>query len=107
MFTPFVRPNRQGRRRRSVGARAGTVAATVLALVLTLPGTASAAPGGLDTSFSGDGKVLTGIADDDHANDVAVQPGGKIAAGGSSVRFALAGYLQAAPRTPPSMAMAR
>ncbi|WP_037624563.1 DUF11 domain-containing protein [Streptomyces aureus] len=85
MFTPFVRTDRQGRRRRSVGARAGTVAATVLALVLTLPGTAAAAPGGLDTTFSGDGKVLTGIADDDHANDVAVQPDGKIVSVGASV----------------------
>ncbi|MDQ0964407.1 putative delta-60 repeat protein/putative repeat protein (TIGR01451 family) [Streptomyces sp. B4I13] len=70
--------------------------ATVLALVLTLPGTAAAAPGGLDATFSGDGKVLTGIADDDRADDVAVQPDGKIVSVGASVdesavesRFAL------------------
>ncbi|WP_242433309.1 calcium-binding protein [Streptomyces sp. Root264] len=70
--------------------------ATVLALVLTLPGTAAAAPGGLDVTFSGDGRVLTGIADDDRADDVAVQPDGKIVSVGASVdeasvesRFAL------------------
>ncbi|MFH9552814.1 calcium-binding protein [Streptomyces sp. NPDC017435] len=98
MFTPHVRPARQrhGRRRRSFVARAGTVAATVLALLLTLPGIATAAPGGLDATFSGDGKVLTDIADDDRANDVAVQPDGKIVSVGASVdgsvaesRFAL------------------
>ncbi|MFG2949541.1 calcium-binding protein [Streptomyces adustus] len=98
MFTPHARPARQRHRgrRRSFPARAGTVAASVLALVLALPGPAAAAPGGLDTSFSGDGKVLTDIADDDHAEDVAVQPDGKIVSVGSSVdeavtesRFAL------------------
>lgn len=65
-------------------ARAGTVAATVLALVLTFPGTAVAAPGDLDPAFGGDGRVLTGIADDDRAGDVAVQPDGKIVSVGSS-----------------------
>ncbi|WP_406835353.1 calcium-binding protein [Streptomyces sp. AHU1] len=87
MFTAHVRParQRQGDRRRSFPARAGTVAAAVLALVLTLPGSAAAVPGGLDPAFSGDGKVLTGIAADDHADDVAVQPDGKIVSVGSSV----------------------
>ncbi|MGW2826271.1 calcium-binding protein [Streptomyces sp. NPDC001443] len=98
MFTPHARPARQRHsgRRRSLPARAGTVVASVLALVLALPGAAVAAPGGLDSSFSGDGKVLTDIADDDHAADVAVQPDGKIVSVGSSVdeavtesRFAL------------------
>ncbi|MDH6496884.1 MULTISPECIES: DUF11 domain-containing protein [unclassified Streptomyces] len=87
MLTAHARParRRQGERRhRSLLARAVTVAATVLALVLTLPGVASAAPGDLDTSFSGDGKVLTDIADDDQAYDVAVQPDGKILSVGSS-----------------------
>ncbi|MFF3891093.1 calcium-binding protein [Streptomyces sp. NPDC001914] len=63
--------------------------ATVLALVLSLPGTAAAAPGGLDATFSGDGKVLTDFVDDDHADDVAVQPDGKILSVGSSVDDAL------------------
>jgi uncharacterized delta-60 repeat protein len=87
MLTAHARParRRQGERRhRSLLARAVTVAATVLALVLTLPGVAAAAPGDLDTSFSGDGKVLTDIADDDQAYDVAVQPDGKILSVGSS-----------------------
>ncbi|MFI1031575.1 calcium-binding protein [Streptomyces sp. NPDC020951] len=88
MFTPHLRPARQrvrDRRRRSFPALAGTVAASVLALVLALPGTAAAAPGGLDATFSGDGTVLTSITGDDHADDVAVQPDGKIVSVGSSV----------------------
>ncbi|MFF4274398.1 calcium-binding protein [Streptomyces sp. NPDC001536] len=98
MLTPHVRSARRhgGRRRRSLLARAGTVAVTVLALVLTFPGAAIAAPGDLDPTFSGDGKVLTGFADDDHANDVAVQSDGKIVSVGASTdesvlenRFAL------------------
>ncbi|MFE2587261.1 calcium-binding protein, partial [Streptomyces sp. NPDC059378] len=75
---------------------AGTSAGRALALVLPDRGARPAAPGGLDTTFSGDGKVLTDIADDDHAEDVAVQPDGKIVSVGSSVdeavtesRFAL------------------
>ncbi|MDX3727204.1 calcium-binding protein [Streptomyces caniscabiei] len=99
MLTPHVRPawRRRGERpRRSFPARAGTVAAAVLALLLSFPGTAAAAPGDLDPTFSGDGKVLTGFADDDHAGDVAVQPDGKIVSVGASAdhsvlesRFAL------------------
>ncbi|MEV0635343.1 calcium-binding protein [Streptomyces sp. NPDC050619] len=93
MLTPHVRPARRrdgGPRRRSVLARAGTVAATVLALVLTLPGTAIAAPGDLDPTFSGDGKVLTNFADDDSAGDVAVQSDGKIVSVGSSADYSVA-----------------
>ncbi|UUU28734.1 calcium-binding protein [Streptomyces sp. CA-210063] len=91
MLTPHVRParRRDSERRRSLPARAGTVAATVLALILTLPGTAAAAPGDLDPTFSGDGKVLTGFADDDRANDVAVQPDGKIVSVGASIDYSL------------------
>ncbi|MET9894696.1 calcium-binding protein [Streptomyces sp. NPDC006465] len=91
MFTPHVRPARRPyrERRRSVVARAGTVAATVLALVLTLPGTAMAAPGDLDPTFSGDGKVLTGFADDDRAGDVAVQSDGKIVSVGASADYSV------------------
>jgi hypothetical protein len=72
MLTPLARPawRRSGERsRRSSPARAGTVAAAVLALLLSFPGTAAAAPGDLDPSFSGDGRVLTGFADDDHAGE--------------------------------------
>ncbi|WP_329342860.1 calcium-binding protein [Streptomyces sp. NBC_00663] len=92
MLTPHLRPVRRRhgeRRRRSSAARAGTLAATVLALVLTLPGIAVAAPGGLDPTFSGDGKVLTSLADEDRANDVAVQSDGKIVSVGSSADYSL------------------
>ncbi|MER6346682.1 CARDB domain-containing protein [Streptomyces sp. NPDC001595] len=81
MLISLARP---ARRRWAGLARAGTVAATVLALVLTLPGTAAAAPGDLDPTFSGDGKVLTDLADDDQARDVAVQPDGKIVSVGAA-----------------------
>ena len=60
------------------------MAATVLALVLALPGAAVAAPGDLDPGFGSGGKVLTGLGADDHANDVAVQPDGKIVSVGAS-----------------------
>ncbi|MFF7389287.1 calcium-binding protein [Streptomyces scabiei] len=92
MLTPLARPawRRSGERpRRSSRARAGTVAATVLALLLSFPGTAAAAPGDLDPSFSGDGRVLTGFADDDHAGDVAVQPDGKIVSVGASADYSV------------------
>ncbi|MFH8738423.1 calcium-binding protein [Streptomyces sp. NPDC017964] len=65
------------------------VAATGLALVLALPGTAAAAPGALDPTFSGDGKVLTSFADDDYANDVAVQSDGKIVSVGASADYSV------------------
>ena len=89
MLTAHVRPTRRRHNepRRSFLARAGTVAATVLALVVTLPGIAAAAPGDLDPTFSGDGKVLTRLADDDQANDVAVQSDGKIVSVGSSADY--------------------
>ncbi|MBZ3905939.1 DUF11 domain-containing protein [Streptomyces griseiscabiei] len=99
MPTPHVRPARLPRGvrpRRAFPARAATVAATVLALLLTFPGTATAAPGDLDPAFGGDGRLLTDLADDDRAHDVAVQPDGKIVSVGSSAdhsvtesRFAL------------------
>ncbi|MFD3476717.1 calcium-binding protein [Streptomyces sp. NPDC058695] len=65
------------------------VAATGLALVLALPGTAAAAPGALDPTFSGDGRVLTSFADDDLANDVAVQSDGKIVSVGASADYSV------------------
>ncbi|MGX1674079.1 calcium-binding protein [Streptomyces sp. NPDC055400] len=60
------------------------MAATVLALVLALPGAAVAAPGDLDPGFGSGGKVLTGLGGTDHANDVTVQPDGKIVSVGAS-----------------------
>ncbi|MGY1497941.1 calcium-binding protein [Streptomyces sp. QTS52] len=74
-------------RLRPRAARTGVVAAVGLALVLALPGVAIAAPGDLDTTFSGDGKVLTSFADDDQARDVAVQPDGKIVSVGASIDY--------------------
>ncbi|MGD1219128.1 calcium-binding protein [Streptomyces krungchingensis] len=74
----------RGRRRRPRSVLAGLVAATGLALVLALPGTAAAAPGDLDPAFSGDGKVVTDFAGTDSADDVKVQPDGKIVSVGSS-----------------------
>ncbi|MEU2617193.1 calcium-binding protein [Streptomyces sp. NPDC007157] len=59
--------------------------ATLLALVLALPGTAFAAPGDLDTAFGGTGAILTDLGGEDHANDVAVQPDGKIVSVGAFV----------------------
>ncbi|POX51521.1 calcium-binding protein [Streptomyces sp. Ru71] len=66
------------RRRRSLPARAGTVAAGVLALLLALPGIAVAAPGDLDPSFDGDGRVLTDFGGYDYGNELALQGDGKI-----------------------------
>ncbi|MFD4509682.1 calcium-binding protein [Streptomyces sp. NPDC058457] len=54
------------------------MAATLLALLLALPGTAVAAPGDLDTTFAGDGTVLTDFGGSDSAADVALQPDGRI-----------------------------
>ncbi|MFF9328155.1 calcium-binding protein [Streptomyces sp. NPDC014776] len=91
MLTPLARPagRRTGeRRRRSLLARAGTVAATVLALVLTLPGTAAAAPGDPDPSFDGDGRVLTDFGGYDYGNDLAVQPDGRIVTVGAGTSAA-------------------
>ncbi|MFD4597320.1 calcium-binding protein [Streptomyces sp. NPDC058464] len=60
------------------------MAATLLALLLALPGTAVAAPGDLDSGFGGDGTVRTDLGGTDSANDVAVQSDGKIVSVGSS-----------------------
>jgi uncharacterized delta-60 repeat protein len=57
----------------------------VLVLLLAVVPKADAAPGDLDPTFSGDGKVLTDIAgDDDGASAIAIQPDGKIVAAGFS-----------------------
>jgi uncharacterized delta-60 repeat protein/uncharacterized repeat protein (TIGR01451 family) len=60
------------------------VAATVLALVLALPGAAVAAPGDLDPGFGSGGRVLTDLGGTDSANDVAAQSDGKIVSVGAS-----------------------
>ncbi|MFI8825081.1 calcium-binding protein [Streptomyces sp. NPDC053431] len=58
--------------------RAGAVGAAGLALVLSLPLTAAAAPGGLDPAFDGDGKVVTDVTGYDTSPGMVVQPDGKI-----------------------------
>lgn len=60
------------------------MAATLLALLLALPGTAVAAPGDLDTAFAGDGTVLTDFGGNDSAADVAVQSDGRIVSVGTT-----------------------
>ena len=57
-------------------------------LALGLVSAAHAAPGDLDTSFSGDGKVITGLPGGARFNAVAIQADGRIvAAGGCSRRW--------------------
>ncbi len=69
----------------SAGRPAAIVAVAVLLLAL-LATRALAAAGGLDTSFSGDGKRLQpwGPSFDDNANAVAIQSNGRIVAAGFS-----------------------
>lgn len=83
-------------RARSHGLRRWTVRTlTCKALIgiglcsaLLLPAQAQAQAGALDTTFSGDGKVLTNSTPGaDYAIDLAVQTDGKIVAGGFSVRL--------------------
>jgi len=71
----------------------------LVALSLAVAGPASAAPGDLDTTFSGDGKVTTNFTPKaEWAIDLAIQADGKIVAagvagfGGSNAKFALARY---------------
>ncbi|MFI8099939.1 calcium-binding protein [Streptomyces sp. NPDC086023] len=58
--------------------RGGVVSAAALALVLSLPGVAAAAPGDLDPAFDGDGKVVTDLGGYSGVDGMAVQPDGKI-----------------------------
>ncbi|MFF2572353.1 calcium-binding protein [Streptomyces sp. NPDC058084] len=79
-----------GGRRRAGGGRyaaAALVGGVSLSLVLSLPGIATAAPGDLDTSFSGDGKALIDVAAVEYNEDVLVQPDGKIVTLGSGFDF--------------------
>ncbi|WP_327593710.1 calcium-binding protein [Streptomyces chartreusis] len=73
--------------------------ATGLALVLTVPGVALAAPGDLDPTFDGDGRVVTDFGGYDESRGTALQPDGKIVTVGlvqpyesGEVDFALARY---------------
>ncbi|MFD7261650.1 delta-60 repeat domain-containing protein [Streptomyces sp. NPDC059874] len=69
-----------------------------LALVLSLPGVATAAPGDLDPTFGGDGKVITDVTGYETTGGMAVQPDGKIVTVGranfeeTSTDFALVRY---------------
>ncbi|MFI5529403.1 calcium-binding protein [Kitasatospora sp. NPDC051853] len=75
--------------------RAGVAAVAGLVLALVLPSAATAAPGGPDPGFGTAGKVTTdfGPGGEDQADDVALQPDGRIVvAGSSNGDFALARY---------------
>ena len=73
-------------RRRQAG-RFGALVAMALALVLSLPGVATAAPGDLDPTFSDDGTVVTDPGYAENNGDVVVQPDGKIVTLGSANTF--------------------
>jgi uncharacterized delta-60 repeat protein len=53
-------------------------------IVLGLVGAAQAAPGALDTTFSGDGRIVENGLVPSHASAVAIQPDGRIVAVGST-----------------------
>jgi uncharacterized delta-60 repeat protein len=70
-----------------------------------------ATDGDLDASFSGDGKVTTGFGDRERAEDVAIQPDGRIVAAGThwsldsdsqDADFAIARYHAFTDNTPPN-----
>ncbi|MFI8963933.1 calcium-binding protein [Streptomyces sp. NPDC053493] len=63
-------------------ARASATGFASLALVLGLPAVATAAPGDLDTTFDGDGKVVTDVGGFSSVSGMAVQPDGKIVTAG-------------------------
>jgi uncharacterized delta-60 repeat protein len=73
VFAPF---NRQ--------AQITLVGAIVLVAVTGSLGSAASAPGDLDPTFDGDGKVTTHFVDDDTANGVVIQGDGKIVVAGSA-----------------------
>jgi hypothetical protein len=85
-----------------IAARLGTpfVAALALALSVVTASPAVAASGDRDSTFGGDGRVVTNLtAGNDGAADVAIQTDGKIVAAGRAFSgetdgpFALAWYL--------------
>jgi Domain of unknown function (DUF5122) beta-propeller len=87
---------RQGQRGGDAMRRMGAVAATAFAVVASgvltsVP--AQAAPGDLDTSFSGDGRQITDFGGGESGFGVAVQVDGKIVVAGSGDGdFAVARY---------------
>jgi uncharacterized delta-60 repeat protein len=68
------------------GLSSAMAAAVAASLVLASPGAVAAAPGDLDTSFGTGGQVVTGFAahSQTFATGVAVEPGGKIVAAGTT-----------------------
>jgi uncharacterized delta-60 repeat protein len=59
--------------------------AAILALAIVVAAPITAAPGDLDPTFDGDGKVTTQFIFNDEAHAVAIQPDGKIVAAGFTV----------------------
>ncbi|MFF9914289.1 calcium-binding protein [Streptomyces sp. NPDC013457] len=63
---------------------AALVTGLALSLVLSLPGVAAAAPGDLDPSFDGDGRVVTDVSGYESGGGVVIQPDGKIVSVGTA-----------------------
>jgi uncharacterized delta-60 repeat protein len=78
-------------RRISQAATPALAALTALMAVMTVSPPAYAAPGDLDTTFSGDGRVITSVDGSSLGYDVAIQSDGKIVVVGNE-SFALARY---------------
>jgi uncharacterized delta-60 repeat protein len=77
----------------ALSSRIAALALPVLLLGLIMLPSAALGAGALDSSFDGDGKVLTDFGGNDPGNDLAIQADGKIvAAGASDGDFALARY---------------
>jgi uncharacterized delta-60 repeat protein len=71
----------------------GGVSLPLFLLLLGMPLPALTDPGDLDPTFGSGGRVLTDLGGGDGASALVVQPDGKVvAAGGSTVNFALARY---------------
>ncbi|GAA4933570.1 calcium-binding protein [Streptomyces coeruleoprunus] len=84
-MTRFI-PRSLPRLRRRLG-RACAAAGTAVALLVALPGSVLAAPGDLDLTFSGDGKVVTSLAPTDDSQDVLLQSDGKLVTIGTVYPF--------------------
>jgi uncharacterized delta-60 repeat protein len=84
------------------GSRLSLTLLWVLALVIVFTIPSTAAPGDLDPTFDGDGKVTTHFVFDDEARGVAIQADGKIVAAGVAICTPCA-----SPATPHKFALAR